>query len=202
MQAGSYWVNPEFRNWPGYRGGDAKKQDQAEAKKLLHDSGLDGVNVNITCRDFYQQNCEFAELSLRGLGANPKLDVMDQLKLQALTQAGNYQTQIAGLSPDLPNDMLLSYVSTNPSDTTFAKDPKIDEYNRLIATTIDQVERRKILWEAEYYLLIDKAYTQPWSREEGLLAFRDYVKGVWVPGTQTHNPNDHRNTWIDKSLKA
>jgi peptide/nickel transport system substrate-binding protein len=200
MHPGSYWWNPDFRNWPGYN--SAKKaQDQADAKKLLKEAGLEGTPITITCRDFYLQNCEFLNLTLKQLGTNPRIDVMDQLRLQELTQPGNYQVQITSFSPELPNQLLLTLVTTNPLNTNKHGDTKVDDYHKTIQTTIDPAERRKVLWEAEYYVAVEQAYAQPWTREEGVIGLRTYVKGVWTPAAAVHNLNDHRTTWIDTSLK-
>ena len=198
MVPGSYWANPDYRTWPGYNP-STKAVDQAEARRLLKASGYEGASIEVQCRDLWVAHCEFLDLTLRELGVNPKLNVMDQLRLQEMTQSGAYTAQIGNYGADLPAQALVRYLTTNTVAADKFGDTKVDEMNRQIATTLDPAARRQALFDAEYYMLVEKAYIQPWSREEAVIGFRSYIKGVWVPGTQVHNLNDHRTTWIDRN---
>jgi ABC-type transport system substrate-binding protein len=92
-------------------------------------------------------------------------------------------------------------LTSNPLKSVKHEDPRIDEYHKRISTTVDPAERRKVLWEAEYYVAIDRAYVVNWSREEAVIAYRTYIKGIWVPHARVHDLADNRTTWIDKSLR-
>lgn len=190
IHPGSYWWNPEFRNWPGYSTA-SKAADQTKATQMIKDAGLGNTTIEIACRDFYLQNGEFLNLTLKGLGTAPKINVMDQLPLQEMYQPGNYQVEIASFSPELSNQLLTALVTTNPINSNKHGDAKVDDYDNLIRTTEDPAERRKILREVEYYVAVDKAYAQPGTLEEAVIAFRAYIKGVLVPTAQAHN-NDAR----------
>ena len=200
LTPGTYWWNPETLKWPGYNPA-TKKEDQARALELVKESGLAGTEAHILCKDVYLPNCEFADLTLRGLGLNSKIDVVSPLDMVKRTQDGNFQLTITSYSPDLPNQLLLTLLTTNPIATTKTTDTKIDEYYKQIVATIDPAERRKITWEAERYVSVDQAYGFTFSKEEAAIAWRTYVKGQWVPMAHVQDLNDMRLVWIDKSLR-
>jgi ABC-type transport system substrate-binding protein len=73
----------------------------------------------------------------------------------------------------------------------------VDASHQQIVASIDPAERRRVLWEAQRYLIQEMTYVQPWPREEALIAYRTRVKGLAVPSAQVHYLNDMGSTWID-----
>ena len=200
MVPDSYWSDPSFRTWPGFNPA-TKAQDQAEAKRTLKETGYEGTSLNVTCRDFYLPNCEFMEVMLRGLGFNPRLDVMDMNRQTTLLQSGNFQIDMRPSGAPSPSRMLTGFTTTNPLNTHKHGDKKVDEYADLLDTTIDQAQRRKLTWEADKYVILDKAYYPHWYWEEAIVSYRTYVKGMRIPGEQIQHNNEMATVWIDTSLK-
>lgn len=200
MQPGSYYWNPEAVNWPGYSKA-TKAADQAKAKQLMQEAGAVGTPVTITCRDVYLTHCEMGDLFLKELGFQNKIEVVDTLKNTEMSQTGRHMMSLNSFSPALPNSLLITMLTTNPLNVDKFGDTKIDEFHKQITTTVDPVKRRELTWAAERYVAVDQAYAQTWVREEGVVAYRSYIKGIWIPYTTVHDNNAHTWTWFDKSLK-
>ena len=201
MVPGSSWSNPDYVNWPGFNP-KTKAQDQAEAKRLMKEAGVEGMPINVICRDVYIPNCEFMELTLRGLGFVPKLDIMDINRQTTLLQAGNFQLDMRPGGTGNPSTLLTAFVTTNPLNTHKHGDVQVDKYHELIQTTIDPTMRQKLTWEADKYITVDKAWYPHWGWEEAVVAYRTYVKGMWIPGEQVQNNNDMSEVWIDKKVRS
>jgi len=200
MVPGSMWSDPSFVTWPGFNP-KTKAQDQAEAKRLMQEAGVVGTPLTITCRDFYLQNCEFMEATMRGLGFVPKLDVMDLNRQNPLLQSGNFQIDMRPGGAGKAGNLLTSFVTTNPLNSHKHGDKQVDKYAELIDTTVDPKERQRLVWEADRYITYDKAWYPHWYWEEAVVAYRTYVKGLWIPGEQVQHNNEMSTVWIDTRLK-
>lgn len=197
MVPGSYWTDPGFPAWPGMSA-STKAQDQADGKTLIKEAGLEGAPIAITCADVFLQNCEFLELQLKGLGLSPRIEILDQVSVNQRVQEGNFQVVVATIGAENPDQALLAFVTTNRTNANKHGDARIDEYHQRIVATVDPSERRQILWEGQRYLIQEKAYLQPWPREEAVIAYRSHIKGLWVTSAQVHYLNDMGTTWIDR----
>lgn len=200
MVPGSYWSNPELRTWPGFNPA-TKKQDRAEAAKLLQESGLANAKVGITCRDNYVSTCEFMYQQFQQLGLDPRIELVSTVLESERLQSGNYQANAFPGGASLPGTLLVGYLTANPLNSVKHGDTKIDDYNRLVQTTIDPEKRRAIVWEAEKYVIFDKAYYPMWFREESVIAYRTFIKGIWVPGSSTSDNNEMATAWIDPKAR-
>ena len=175
---------------------------RAEALRLMKESGAGGSTVVISCREVYVYMCEFLDTTMRGLGLAPRIDAMDLNRLNEITQPGRHQMTIAGTGTQgLPGTPLTTFVTTNPLNSDKHGDTKVDDFQKKILSSIDPVERRNTLWEAERYILVDKVYDVVFYRTEAVIAYRTYIKGAIVPGWQVHDNNDRATDWIDKSLR-
>ena len=200
MPPGSYWTDPTFSTWPGQNAA-TKGQDQAEARRLVREASMEGLAVTVTCNETYLTNCEFLGMELKGLGLVPKIEVVDSLRFLEVTTSGNYQIGVAPLQADNPDQGMILFLTTNPVSYNKHGDAKVDDYHRQVAVAVDPVQRRNIFWEAQKYLIAEKAYVSPWAREEAVVAYRAAVKGIWVPGTQVQNNDDMATTWLDTSAR-
>src|SRR5205807_2535998 len=126
-------------------------------------------------------------LILRGMGLNPTMNVTDFNRLQELYRAGNTNIFANSSGAALAGAMLTTYVTTNSLSPYKTNDKKIDEYARLIDTTLDPVARKKIVQEAEKYVVLDQAYYPAWYTEDAVFGYRTYLKGEWVAGYSTTN---------------
>jgi ABC-type transport system substrate-binding protein len=111
-----------------------------------------------------------------------------------------YITQTAGPCNDLRPAQCMEAYTTTATPNRY-NDPKIDEWQNIILTSTDPAVRKKALWEAEKYFLLDMAYNAPFLREEVVAPYRTYLKGSVVPGARAHDNSDRSTDWIDKSLK-
>lgn len=200
MVPGSYWANPDILTWPGFNPA-TKAKDQAEGKRLLEEAGLVGSPVTITCRDNYIPTCEFMDQQLRGLGFASKIQVVDSNLLDSLTSSGRFQISATPGGATLPSRALAGYLTTNPASSIKHGDMKIDEYHTKILETIDPAERRRVLFEAERYIILEKAYYPSWYREEALLGYRTHIRGLWIPGERGDQTIEYATTWVDNSRR-
>ena len=196
---GSPWANPEVLTWPGYNQA-TKAKDQADAKKLLAQSGLAGTKIEITCNVNYVPDCEFTEGQMRAMGLDPFIKVVDLNLLSELGQAGRFTLQVTGNnSPSIPS-LFGSWITTNPLNTYKHGDTKIDDYAKQFTEAIDPKLRQKIWFDAERYILQEKVYYAAYYREVFIVGYRTHIKGVWVPGTDT-DETQFDVTWIDNSAR-
>lgn len=202
LSPASWYHSGAYKDWPGYTR-DTKAADQAEGKRLLQEAGVVGAPVSILCRTDYLFMCEFAESVLRGVGFAPFIDLRDVNAQAEMSRTGQFQTQTSGPGALVfPGDQLVSYVTTAAYAGVYRPlDTKIDDFQKIILTSLDPDVRRKALWQAERYYLLEMAYNAPFLREETVQAYRTYLKGSVVPGFQPHSNADRATDWIDKVAK-
>ena len=198
---GSFWANPAVVTWPGYNPA-TKKQDREEALRLVKEAGYTNARFGILCRDNYLFNCEAADSQLRQMGLNSYIDIADTNRQAERSQTGQYQTQLGSLGADLPGNLLTAWLTTNPLATNKAGDTKIDDYDKRLSTTVDPMKRRDLVWEVEKYLLQDQVYAFPGPWEEATVAYRTYIKGMWVSGANPLGNNSHQTVWMDQKLRG
>ena len=107
---------------------------------------MTGTPANILCKYAYVDNCQFLDIALRGLGLKSNINIEDLNLYTRDSQDGNSQVMINSFSPVLPNEFLLTLVASNPLNLSKNNDPKMDDYQKVIASTLDPAERRKVVW--------------------------------------------------------
>lgn len=200
MAPGSAWYNSETPMWPGFNP-KTKAADQAEAKRLMKAAGVEGMPIKVQCRDLWLQECEFLELTLRGMGFNPTLEVMDFAILQNRVRQNNYLVAPYSSGAAEAGKLLPGYLTNNPAAITKHNDPKIDEFSKAIDSTVDPVARKKLVQDAEKYIVVDKSYYPAWYTEDAVFGYRTYLKGEWVAGYNVGNLNEHATVWMDNSAR-
>ena len=200
MAPGSDWADPSIREWPGYNP-KTKAADQAEAKRLLTEAGAVGTPVTLTCRDIWLAVCEYLNLSVKELGMKPTVEIMDFNVMTEKNQSGNYQAITRSGGAAHPGQLLTPYLTANPLVAVKTGDPRIDEMDSAIKTTIDPAARRKLVRGAVEYVVLDKAYETYWFFEEAVNAYRTYMKGVYTPNRTVQNNNSWGTLWVDKKLR-
>lgn len=196
MPPSSDFQHPELKTWRGLNPA-TKEEDKAEAKKILKDSGYEGLDIEVMCRDVYLEKCEFMDAQFRALGLNPSLNVLDVHGITEATTSGNFTIDTRPSGGSNPGDVEVSYVTTNPFSAHKHGDTHIDDVFSEISQTSDQPKRYKLAQEIEKYVIDEKIYFSAWWWEVAVVAYRSHVKGVWIPGVNTHNLNDYTTTWID-----
>ncbi|MBF8299454.1 MAG: transporter substrate-binding protein, partial [Dehalococcoidia bacterium] len=198
LSPSSWWASNAYKEWPGYTQA-TKKQDQAEAKRLMQEAGLVGASAPITCRTDYLYMCEFQLSVLTELGFKSEIMLLD---VNAEGEAGrtmNFITKSGGICDGLLPNCLASLVST--AVNARYNDPKLDAWDRTISTSTDPLARREALWAAERYFLLEQAHAAPFLREEVVAPYRTYLKGSIVPGYQAGDNSDRATDWIDKKMQ-
>jgi ABC-type transport system substrate-binding protein len=199
LSPASPWHSFQYEKWPGFNPA-TKVEDQAEAKRLMKEANLAGAATPITCRQDYLFMCEFADSVLTELGFVAEIKLMDVNAQADASRTLQYITQTAGPCNDLRPAQCMEAYTTTATPNRY-NDPKIDEWQNIILTSTDPAVRKKALWEAEKYFLLDMAYNAPFLREEVVAPYRTYLKGSVVPGARAHDNSDRSTDWIDKSLK-
>ena len=200
VNPGSWWFSGDYVNWPGFNQ-KTKKQDQAEALRLIDEAGVKGMALTITDRLDYTFIAEYNESVLRQMGFDPKIKMNEIGPNSAFKSAMLHHTATGGLpSGGLPLTVLLGYVSWNAESSNKTGDTKIDAWEEIVRTSVDPVARRTALWEAERYIVAEQHYAHPHYRGEQLVGYRTYLKGQTVPGWAAGFNADRARDWIDPSL--
>ena len=196
---GNWYHSGAYKDWPGFRQ-STKAADQAEAKRLIKEAGVAGAKVEILCRIDYLFMCEFMDPVLRQVGFEPYIELLDVNTQSDRSRTLQYDTAPSGPGAvAFPGEQLAGYVTT--AITNRFNDPKIDQWQSVVLNSKDPLVRRQALWDAEKYMILEKAYMAPFLREETVQAYRTYLKGSWVPGYEPHKNTDRATDWIDKSMR-
>lgn len=203
MRPGTPWWNPDVTSWPGFNPA-TKKQDQETALRILKEAGLTGTSFGQVCRDNYLYNCESADSQFQKMGLKSFIDIADTNREVERSQSGQYQAimaQIGGTGSSFPGKILLSWVTTNPLAAYKTGDTKLDELHKEMSTTMDPVLRRDLTFAAERYILLEKAYAIPGPWEEGVVAYRAHIRGLWIPRDSPLQNNEFNTLWIDPTRR-
>jgi peptide/nickel transport system substrate-binding protein len=197
----SPYANPDVLTWPGLNP-DTKDQDRVEAKKLLADAGFpDGFPTVLMCRDSWSFWCEFADQQLRGLlgDANVTMEVVDTATRTDRQCARDFEVYINGdLGLAFPETYGATFDSSDTCSDVPHGDPKIDElFTKLFAATTES-DRISVAHEIERYEGLEMAYHTQMFRAKTTFGWRDYVKGIHVPGHGQQNNLDVATNWLDK----
>ena len=198
---GTFWYSNAYPAWPGMNQA-TKAQDQAEARRLIKEAGVVGTKVEQSCRIDYTFSAEFNEQVLRSLGFEPFISCGDINLWNEYMYTMKWQTSTLGSpSGGFPSNQISTWVTAAKPSINQFNDPKFDEWQRVVLTSLDPEERRKALWAAENYMFVEKVFAAPYYREEVIMPQRTYLKGTIVPGWAAHNNTDRATDWIDKSLR-
>jgi peptide/nickel transport system substrate-binding protein len=200
LRPGSYWYNPAAATYPGFDM-SKKEEDRAEAKRLVEASGYDGMKVGQNCRENYLFNCESFDIQARGLGLAMNINILDTNQNTERQQRGQYQSLMSGGGVSFPGQMLGNWKTSNPIHAYKSGDPKFDEYDFIIQTTLDPLKRRDTAWEVEHYILVEKAYQIPGPWEEAVTAYRAHIKNMPISWDSPLQNNEHATVWYDPAMK-
>jgi len=202
----SPWPDPDWRAWPGFNPA-TKEADRAKAKQLLSQAGYpNGFEMGLMCRRQWLFRCEPYIAELAKLGVRLNLDIVDDADWTRKFIAAQYDMEITaspwefdpGIGPEMIESKLYRY-SVEPSATMKHEDPKVEGYfQRLKAVQGNQEDRIKIWRELERYLVLEQAYFVPGEAELALMAYRTYLKGLYIPSRGRNNNMDLATVWLDK----
>ena len=197
----SPYANPDVLTWPGMNP-DTKEQDRVEAKRLLDEAGFpNGFKVEFMCRDTWSFWCEFADQQLRGLlgNDNVSIKVVDTATRDELQCAQDYDIYMNGdLGLAFPETYAASFDSSNQCADVPHGDSHIDDLFGQLFAAPNEEERIRIAREIERYEGLEMAYHVNMFRALSTYGWRDFVKGIQVPGHGQQNTLDMATVWLDK----
>ena len=197
----SPYANPDVLTWPGLNP-DTKEQDRVEAKRLLAEAGFEnGFETEFMCRSTWVFWCEFADQQLRGLlgDDNVSIKVVDTATRDELQCAHDYEIYMNGdLGLAFPETYAASFDSDDQCVDVPHGDSHIDDLFAELFGAPNEEERIRIAREIERYEGLEMAYHVNMFRAQSTYAWRDYVKGIQVPGHGQQNNLDMATVWLDK----
>jgi peptide/nickel transport system substrate-binding protein len=197
----SPYANPDVLTWPGVNP-ETLEQDRVEAKRLLAEAGFpNGFKTTFMCRNTWVFWCEFADQQLKGLLGkdNVSIKVVDTATRDELQCAHDYEIYINGdLGLAFPETYASSFDSDDQCVDVPHGDPKIDDLFDQLFAAPNEDERIRIAREIERYEGLEMAYHVQMFRASSTFGWREYVKGIQVPGHGQQNNLDVATVWLDK----
>ena len=181
----------ELRQLPGYRSGDLRQEDLAEARKLLEASGADLDNIP-PMEIWAPDASDYAQVLQQNLGeVDFNLDILELTTADALAARQNREFSMIMLGQQGASDPDLLY---NDLHTTGGQNygnfshPDFDALVEKGRSVFDVEERKGIYDEAQDRLLNEWNPRLYWSWSTVVIAFRSYLKGFRpTPGVTASN---------------
>lgn len=170
------------------------KQDVAQAKKLLKESGYNGEEIVFTTTkkyNYFYKMAVAAHAQLQAAGINAKLNVVDWPVLLKGQAKGKLQIYILGASPMPDPALAYAYLSRNKF---LDVNPDVEALRQQALQTAD-IKTRTKLFEQIHKICYERV---PWvlsCNYNRLHAHRDYVKGYQIQATSVPRL---WGVWIDK----
>ena len=181
----------ELRQLPGYRSGDLRQEDLAEARRLLEASGADLDNIP-PMEIWAPDASDYAQVLQQNLGeVDFNLDILELTTADALAARQNREFSMIMLGQQGASDPDLLY---NDLHTTGGQNygnfshPDFDALVEKGRSVFDVEERKAIYDEAQERLLNEWNPRLYWSWSTVVIAFRSYLKGFRpTPGVTASN---------------
>ena len=181
----------ELRQLPGYRSGDLRQEDLAEARRLLEASGADLDNIP-PMEIWAPDASDYAQVLQQNLAeVDFNLDILELTTADALAARQNREFSMIMLGQQGASDPDLLY---NDLHTTGGQnygnfsDPEFDALVEKGRSVFDVEERKSIYDEAQDRLLNEWNPRLYWSWSTVVIAFRSYLKGFRpTPGVTASN---------------
>ena len=181
----------ELRQLPGYRSGDLRQEDLAEARRLLEVSGADLDNIP-PMEIWAPDASDYAQVLQQNLGeVDFNLDILELTTADALAARQNREFSMIMLGQQGASDPDLLY---NDLHTTGGQNygnfshPDFDALVEKGRSVFDVEERKAIYDEAQERLLNEWNPRLYWSWSTVVIAFRSYLKGFRpTPGVTASN---------------
>ena len=193
------WTPDELRQLPGYRSGDLREQDLAEARQLLDASGYDPASVqpmsvtvtHIAGVQVMQQN--FAEIGFEiGLEEYPDTEHL------ARRAAGEFTISTHGQGGELDPDVLYGpHHSAGARNFGEFSDPEIDALLEQGRTTLGTENREPIYDEIQTKLLEEHLPRIWWSWGAPEVLHRPWLKGYRRNNSSTAANQILNSCWFD-----
>ena len=193
------WTPDELRQLPGYRSGDLREQDLAEARQLLDASGYDPASVqpmsvtvtHIAGVQVMQQN--FAEIGFEiGLEEYPDTEHL------ARRAAGEFTISTQGQGGELDPDVLYGpHHSAGARNFGEFSDPEIDALLEQGRTTLGTENRLPIYDEIQTTLLEEHNPQIYWAFGASEVAHRPWVKGYGPTNSSTAATQQLYRSWFE-----
>jgi len=142
----------ELAKFPGF-GGDIE-QRRAEARALLKEAGQENLKftlLNRNVRTPYEPVGIFLIDQWRRIGVTAEMQLAETGEYFTRLRDGNYEAAVDynAASGDDPNEVLLKYLPSSPSDFTHHEDPVLQELYDKQYVELDEAKRRALVQEFE-----------------------------------------------------
>ncbi len=201
MPPGTIWALPddELMSFPGWRRGDGKVEDIAEANRLLDEALGDGVRFEIACMaqgsQQYIDGClYFQDQMKRNLDVTVVSDIIEGAVQTERGQAENYDshygskvTTNVGDPDDYYNLALVPefeswyYKNTGAFDVMPELAAELEAMARAQSAELDVAKRREMVWEIERKLATEAYFNIPFPWTLIFPAWSKDVRG-WTLG--------------------
>lgn len=157
---------------------DENAYDPEGAKKILADAGYKDVNgdgyvespsgekielnfVVYTSREELGIYAQAAQMSLKEVGINVKLNVVSYETLLDMRDSGSYDLLIwnvlVGNTGDCENYLRENWYSASPSNTAGYNNPEVDRLIEELGTTFEDADRKQLAIEIQQHIMDDAA---------------------------------------------
>ncbi len=206
------WEGKPLWRWPGpipFVFPEARTQDElskhplyqgptptniAEAKRLMKEAGYEnGFSFDWHMGSGYKDAAQMVEANWRThLGITPNLKVVDTETHRALATKGEYEAQFYCHIFDVTavSHVAQAYHTTGGRNYGRFSDPKLDAILDEAERTLDLEPRKKLMRQAEDYILDHSLAMLPAYQNMGLVSLHPELRGVvYGPGTSAELSN-------------
>jgi len=180
------------------------EKSRAEAKRLLHESGHDGLSFQLLNRDVdqpYKYYGIWVVDDWSKIGVHATQRVLATGPWFAAMRAGDFDVTVEGNCQNVVNPLAdvgkyLPHTVSASNYGNFEDQHEIDIYQKLLRE-LDKTRQKALLREFEKYVLDEQAhaiYLLWWQR---IVPYRAYVKG-WKIGPSHYVNQDLGTVWLDK----
>lgn len=185
------WTEDELRQLPGYRSGDLREEDLAEARRLLDASGAD-LNAIPPMEIWSPDASDYAQVlqvNLAEIGFN--VDILELATTDALAARQNREFSMVMLGQQGASDPDLLYNDLHTDGGQNYGNFSNPEFDALVErgrSLFDVEERKAIYDEAQDRLLNEWNPRLYWSWSTTTVAYRSYLRGFRpTPGPTASN---------------
>jgi peptide/nickel transport system substrate-binding protein len=180
------------------------EKSRAEAKRLLHEAGHDGLSFELLNRDVdqpYKYYGIWVVDDWSKIGVHATQRVMATGPWFAAMRAGEFDVTVEGNCQNVVNPLAdigkyLPHTVSASNYGNFEDQHEVDIYQKLLRE-LDKTKQKALLREFEKYVLDEQAhaiYLLWWQR---IVPYRAYVKG-WKIGPSHYVNQDLATVWLDK----
>jgi len=198
----SSWSLPkeELAKIPGVK--EVTPQDIAEAKKLLADAGVSGLSVTMPVRAQIRPQIRAGEVirqQMSKIGINVTVQPLDDAIFFETVNKRSFKVSQVVFNQAIsdPDAYFAPYITDASTNFFGYSDKEIDALIDKQSKTLDDAERKKLVFDVQRKLLDQYLFRPYWS---GIYrqAWWNYVKGFRLSSVCCQTYNNFKDVWLDK----